>query len=170
MLESSRPELEASLAAVLVVDANGVIVFVDRKLERIFGYSTDELVGQPVDILVPDAQRPEHAAHRTAFAQAGSPHVMGYGRELQGRRKDGTLVPIEVRLTPMALRDDVLILASVVDVSAHLRIEETRRAALEDGLAFERMLAQFSVRCINLPESEVPAAIRAQLGKLGEWL
>jgi PAS domain S-box-containing protein len=169
-LEPFRLALEASPIAVVVADANGLIVFVNGELERIFGYSKGELVGQAVDILVPDALRQEHAAHRTKFAQTASARAMGLGREFMGRRKDGSLVAVEVGLSPIADGDTLLVVASIVDISERLRVEENRRAALEDQLAFERLLAQFSFQCINLPDNQVTTAIREALGRLGEWL
>jgi formate hydrogenlyase transcriptional activator len=169
-LESFRLALQTSPTGVVVTDHDGTILFVNAELERIFGYSKDELLERPVDSLVPDMLRDLHAADPQAFAASGSARRMGAGGELMGRRKDGSLVAIEAGLTPMTQGTDLLILASIVDVSDRLQIEASRRAALEDQLAFERLLAQFSLQCINMPDEQVPTAITQILREIGEWL
>ncbi len=170
ILESFRVALQTSPTGIVVTDHDGTILFVNAELERIFGYAKDALLGQPMDALVPDTVRELHAAVRDGFAAAPAPRPIGAGRELMGRRKDGSLVAIEAGLTPMTEGSNLLIVASIVDISDRLQIEADRRAALEDQLAFERLLAQFSLQCINLPDDQVPAAIKQVLARIGEWL
>ena len=73
-----------------MADEAGAIVMVNGEIERLFGYRRDELIGQPVDILVPSRLRGQHARHRTGFTQNPETRRMGAGRDLFGQRKDGT--------------------------------------------------------------------------------
>lgn len=160
--------LESSPTAVVVADASGTIVFANSETERLFGYTRDELTGQSIGLLVHD----ERGSLDTRFQQideaSDAPPVF-VGEEVTGRRKDGTPVAIEVGLRPLK-GDATLVIASIVDISHRLRAEESRRALLEDQLAFERLLAQFSLQCISVPEDQAAGAIRQLLGMLGTWL
>jgi PAS domain S-box-containing protein len=151
---------------IVVVTHDGTIVFVNRELERRFGYARDELVGQSVDLLVPEAQRPAHAAHRDGFAAAPEARAMGAGRELFGRRKDGSRIPVEIDLSPIRMRDDLFVLASVVDITERRRIENAHRQAIEEQAAFERLVTELSGHFINLPVGDIDAGIRDALRRI----
>jgi formate hydrogenlyase transcriptional activator len=163
-----RLALQVSPIAILVADAAGTIVFANAKVEDIFGYASDELVGQSVDVLVPEAVRRVHAAHRQTYAGTPGAQPMWGERVLAGRRKDGSDVRVDVGITPLAEGDDRLYLASIVDLTERARVDESRYAAMEEELAFESLLAKLSFQCINLPDGQVADAITAALGLLGE--
>lgn len=110
-----------------MTDAAGVIVLVNREIERLFGYARDELVGRPVEVLVPERARESHGGFRKAFHRAPQARAMGAGRDLCGRRKDGTEVPVEIGLTPVTTPDGLFILSSVVDITQRKRSEQERR-------------------------------------------
>jgi len=130
--ERFRLSVEASPAGMVVVDTEGTILLVNREIERLFGYTREELVGQPVEILVPRPIHGSHAAHRDEFASDPTRRAMGSGRELYGLRKDGTAVPVEIGLNPMETPDQTLVLASVVDISARKRtLDQLRRSNAE---------------------------------------
>ena len=169
-LEPLRPAVEGAPTGVVVVDAAGTILLANAELERVFGYAAGELVGLPIDVLIPDGLRVEHAGHQGALTQPPAPPPLRVGHDLEGRRKDGSVVQVEVGLRPASQDSDVLVLASIVDVGERHRDAASRHAALEDQLAFERFFAQFSFQCINLPENEVATAIRDVLARLGESL
>ena len=116
-----------------MIDAEGRIVLVNREIERLFGYSREELLGHSVDTLVPERYRAGHPVFRTGFI--GSPKVrpMGAGRDLFGLRKDGTEVPVEIGLTPVATEDGLFVLSSIVDITARKEAEAERRQ-LEEQL------------------------------------
>lgn len=129
--------------AMVIVDGRGRIVFVNELTERLFGYTRDQLVGQAVDMLVPDRLRPRHLEHRSAYFRDPRARPMGVGLELYGRRKDGTEFPVEISLSPLKTEDGFLALSAIRDVSerkaaeerAQLLIrEQTTRAALEDAV------------------------------------
>jgi PAS domain S-box-containing protein len=129
--EGFRELLEAAPDAMVIVDPTGAITLVNAQLVRIFGYERDELLGQPIDILVPERLRSEHVQHRTRYAEEPRPRPMGAGVELHGRRKDGTEFPIEISLSPIRTRDAVLVTAAIRDVTERSRVQAKFRAFLE---------------------------------------
>jgi len=116
-----------------MTDGEGRIVLVNREIERLFGYQREELLGKPVETLVPHRFQARHPDHRSGFLRHPSMRAMGAGRDLYGLRKDGTEVPIEIGLTPVPTEEGMFILSVVVDISARKHAEEERRR-LEDQL------------------------------------
>lgn len=127
-----RAVVESAPNGVVMVDAAGVIVLVNRETERLFGYSREELVGTSIDTLVPVRFRQQHPQERDRFF--GNPHsrAMGAGRDLYGVRKDGTEIPVEIGLNPIATEGGLFVLASVVDISARKHAEEELRQSNEE--------------------------------------
>ena len=139
-----RLAVDASPAAMIMVDADGVIEFANAETERMFGYSVDALVGQSIDMLVPTRLRDAHAGHRQGFFANPSARPMGAGRDLNGTRKDGVEFQVEIALTPIDAETGPLVLATVVDITARRRAEnELAQRASELEQANER-LAQFA--------------------------
>jgi PAS domain S-box-containing protein len=161
---------EALPSGALVVAPDGTITHVNRRLESLFGYSRDELVGQSVDILVPDAARPGHARLRAAFMSASVARPMGARPDLVARRSDGSVFPVEIDLNPIDTADGRFVLAAVIDISARAEAEAVNRQLLEDQLDFERLVAELSVQFINVPADRVDAAIARALARVGEVL
>jgi PAS domain S-box-containing protein len=118
----------------LLVDDAGVIVFANAEIERLFGHPRGELVGQRVELLVPDAGREAHAAHRARYREAPARRPMGVGRELVGRRRDGGELPVDVSLSPLDVDGRPHVVAAVRDVS-------TQRRAAADAAHAERETA-----------------------------
>jgi PAS domain S-box-containing protein len=116
--EKFRLAVEASPSGIVLVDGEGKIVLVNAHIEELFGYRREELVGKLVDILVPERLRAIHPAHRAKFVAKPEAVVIGAGRELFARRKDGSEFPVEIGLNPIDTPDGILILAAVVDISA----------------------------------------------------
>ncbi len=101
-LESIFPDLfEAVPDALVIVDAAGHIVFVNAQTETLFGYPRAELLGQPVEVLVPEPLRTQHVAHRTAYLASPRLRELHSGLKIFGRRKDGSQVPVEINLKPL---------------------------------------------------------------------
>jgi hypothetical protein len=122
-----RLAVELAPAGLLAVEASGTILLANREVERLFGYGREELVGQPVELLVPGRFRAGHPGLRAGFHEDPVARPMGAGRELFGLRKDGTEFPVEIGLNPIPVRGRLLIFASLVDVSQRQQLEEQLR-------------------------------------------
>jgi PAS domain S-box-containing protein len=109
--------VKANVNGLLVADTEGRIVLTNPALERMFGYNPEELLGQSVETLVPEAEHLQHRELRTGFMHEPSARPMGIGRELTGRRKDGSVFPVEVSLSPFAENDTQYVGAIVSDIS-----------------------------------------------------
>jgi PAS domain S-box-containing protein len=129
--ELFRLAVDLSPSGMIVVDDAGAILLVNREIERMFGYGHGELVGQQVEILLPGRLRGNHPDFRGRYYQDPKPRRMGVGRDLFGRRKDGTEVPVEIGLNPVKTEHGLVVLASVVDISSRKRDEERFQAAVE---------------------------------------
>lgn len=123
---------EAAPNGMIVVDQAGAIVFVNAQTEKLFGYSRGELVGQAVELLIPERFRTTHAALRDQFEKNPQPRPMGAGRDLCGRRKDGSEFPVEIGINPFHSADRALVIASVVDISERKRSEEHVRFIMNE--------------------------------------
>ncbi len=119
--------LDRSPDGVLIVDIDGVIHFANASIGSMAGRAAEEFVGRSVDELVPESLRPAHREHRRAFADSPSQRPMGSGLELMLLRRDGTLVPVEISLSPLEHGGDRYVIAAVRDVTE--RIEGQRRLA-----------------------------------------
>ncbi|MBL8910121.1 MAG: PAS domain S-box protein [Archangium sp.] len=146
-----RLAIEAAPAGMLMVDHAGKIVLVNAQVEKLFGYRRDELIGQPIEMLVPERFRANHPASRGGLANATRARPMGAGRELFGLRADGSEVPVEIGLSPLKTDEGDFILSSIVDVT------ERRRAAMER----ERLLGE--LRSLN---AELEQRVRARTSEL----
>lgn len=109
--------LETAPDAMVVVDAKGAIKLVNAQTEKLFGYVRAELIGQPVEVLVPDRFRPVHATHREDYAQSPHARAMGVGLELCGVRKNGVEFPVEISLSPLRTEEGILVSSTIRDVS-----------------------------------------------------
>ena len=129
--ERFRLVVEASPSAILMVNDEGRITLVNTQTETLFGYERAELINQPVEMLVPERYRNAHPGHRTGFFQSPSTRAMGAGRDLYGRRKDGTEMPIEIGLNPITTDEGAFVLASIIDITERKRAEERFRLVVE---------------------------------------
>jgi PAS domain S-box-containing protein len=131
--EQFRSLLEAAPDAMVIVDQAGRIVLVNGQVETLFGYPRQELLGQPVEKLVPDRFKPQHGAHRLGYASEPRVRAMGAGLELHGLRKDGTEFPVEISLSPLATPTGTLVSSAIRDISHRTRAEAKFRDLLESA-------------------------------------
>ena len=140
--EKFRSTIEAASTGMVMVDRGGKIVLVNAQVERLFGYSREELIGQPVEILVPAKSRERHPGYRDTFFNEPRTRPMGAGRELFGIRKDGSELPVEIGLNPMRTADGDFVLGSIVDITARKKAEATLRESAERFRALVEVSAQ----------------------------
>src|SRR5271165_3560299 len=133
--EIARSALDAAPDAMLIIDGEGVIRFANRQVSAVFGYAHEDIVGQPVEALMPQRFRNRHLGHREHYAGNLRLRPMGSGLELFGRRKDGSEFPVEISLSPLEGIGQPLIAAAIRDVTEHKRIEVELIAARESAEA-----------------------------------
>lgn len=119
--------LEASPAGVIVVDGSARILLVNQRIEDWFGYARDELLGQLIEVLVPDSIRPQHAALRDEYLRQPTVRPIGRNRDLHARRKDGSEFPCDISLHPLPGAQSLQIMVHIVDTTERRRIEAERR-------------------------------------------
>jgi PAS domain S-box-containing protein len=124
-----RELLEAAPDAIIEVDQEGRIVLLNAATEAIFGYRREELLGEPVERLIPEGARGRHHAHRAAYWANPVTRPMGFGMILLARRKDGSEFPVEISLSPVMIDDGFRVTAIIRDVTAKQKAEEAIRAA-----------------------------------------
>jgi len=127
-----RLVVEASPVGIVLVDAQGQIVLVNARAENLFGYGREELIGQPIQLLVPDWFRGEHPAHRAGFHAVPAAWAMGAGRELFGRRKDATEFLVEIGTNPIQSPEGTLVLSAIVDITERKQAEAEARKHREE--------------------------------------
>jgi PAS domain S-box-containing protein len=125
-----RELLEFAPDAVVGVDQHGQIALVNSRTEAVFGYGRDELIGQPVEMLVPSAVRDGHVGHRDRYFEAPRTRPMGEGLDLLGRRKDGTEFPCEISLSTVATDAGMMALAAIRDITDRRRDRDDLRRAV----------------------------------------
>lgn len=130
--ERFRLAVEAAPSGMVMTDSDGRIMLVNADAERLFGYDREELVGRPIEMLLPERFRRRHPALRAGFLENASPRPMGADRELFALRKDGTEVPVEIGLSPIVTPDGAMILASVFDVTERKQAEAQRELLIAE--------------------------------------
>jgi PAS domain S-box-containing protein len=132
--------VEGAPEAIVMADRDGLITLVNARTEQMFGYARAELLGRPVELLVPQHFRSEHPGQVARFLARPVTRAMGAGRDLYGVRKDGVEVPIEIGLNPIESPSGLFTLASIIDITERRRAEEAQQqaaalvASADDGI------------------------------------
>lgn len=116
---------ENATEGIILTNGSGKIVLVNPAAERTFGYNARELIGNPVEILIPDSIKPHHHQLREGFYKNPSNRVMGHGRDLYAKRKDGDKIPVEVSLSFYRREEELFVIAFIVDITHRKKIEQS---------------------------------------------
>ncbi len=165
-----RLAFDALPAGVFIASLDGTIQLVNRELERQFGYFRGELIGQAVELLVPDALRAVHASGRADYIRSPRPPKMSARADLQGRHRDGSPISVEIALELLETPQGVFVMATVIDDASRRVQQEAARRLIQERFDFERLLGEVSGQFINLPSDQVDDAIRRALRRIGETL
>ena len=163
---------EASPDATVVTDAEGRITSINSQVELLFGYGRQEIIGQDVEILVPERFRQAHPGHRDAYKTHASVRPMGAGLELFGRRKDGSEFPVDIMLSPMETAEGRVVISVIRDISDRKKVQEAIRRSEQQF----RALFEFSPDAIVASDhegriTEVNARVESMFGyQRGELL
>jgi PAS domain S-box-containing protein len=143
-----RSVLDSAPDAMIIIDSSGTILFANNQVTALFGYSPDDVMGQKVEVLLPQRFRSRHTGHRTGYSHNVRVRPMGAGLDLFGMRKDGTEFPVEISLSPISQGGDAMVAAAIRDVTerkqAEAALREARREAEHANLAKSRFLATAS--------------------------
>jgi PAS domain S-box-containing protein len=131
--ERFRQVVESAPSAMVMIGSAGRIVMVNAQTERLFGYPRDQLLGQQIEILVPERFRHNHPKLRMSFFENPQSRPMGAGRDLSGLKKDGSEFPIEIGLNPIETDEGNMVLSAIVDISGRKRLEERFRQVVESA-------------------------------------
>ena len=163
--------LETLPDAIVAVDRDGTIVQVNSQAQKLFGYDRDELMGQKVEMLVPESYRRQHHHHRDNFAEAPKTRRMGADLDLYGRRRNGSEFPVEISLSPVSTESATFVLSAIRDISDRKRIaEELRRANEELHRKTAEQLGEYRSKLASIIDSSEDAILSKDLnGIITSW-
>ncbi|QBQ56616.1 PAS domain-containing sensor histidine kinase [Nitrosococcus wardiae] len=139
-----RQLLDAAPDAMVISDQYGRIVLVNAMAEHMLGYSRAELIGQPIEILVPEQHRAGHGQYRQEYYQHPRTRPMGEGRELYAARKDGSLFCAEISLSPMEVNGSLLITSAIRDITERKQIQKALERQTQELTRSNTELEQFA--------------------------
>lgn len=137
--ERFRLIFENALDAILTVDDAGRICYVNPRVESLFGYASNELVGREIEMLVPESKRSKHAGYRNNYLSGPKPRGMGQAGWLLGKRKDGAEFPIEVGLSPLRFRDKMQVMAFISDMTLQKQLEAERDEVIRKATEAQKL-------------------------------
>jgi PAS domain S-box-containing protein len=174
--ERLRAILETAVEGIITIDGRGIIESANPAAEKIFGYPAAEVIGKNVSVLMPSPYREAHDGYLANYFRTGRAKIIGIGREVVGRRKDGTVFPMDLSVSEVRLADRRMFTGFVRDITERKRLEreileasnrEQRRIGqdLHDGLS--QQLAGIELMC-GVLEQKLGAKARAEAGRAGE--
>jgi PAS domain S-box-containing protein len=163
--------LETLPDAIVAVNRDGAIVQVNSQTQELFGYSRDELIGQKIEMLVPERYRRQHHHHRENFAETPKTRRMGADLDLYGKRCNGSEFPVEISLSPVSTEDGTFVLSAIRDISDRKRIaEELRRVNEELHRRTTEQLGEYRSRLASIIDSSEDAILSKDLnGIVTSW-
>ena len=119
--------VDASPNAQILIDSSGMIQYLNQSTENLFNYSSDEVIGRELSILIPFDQQPKHTKRVDSYFKSPLTRMMAENMNPHGLKKDGTIFPVEITLNPLIIEDEKFALASIIDISKRLKFIEEKR-------------------------------------------
>lgn len=164
--EIGRAALEVAPDAVVITGEDGTILLANRQAETVFGYDRDELIGMSIEHLMPENERARHAAHRANYANNPHTRPMGQGLELSAQRKDGSLLPVEISLSPLTEGGVTHAVAIIRDITPRQQLEAALRRA-EAAAAARAREAESQLALLQLIVDALPSGVYLVRGAAG---
>ncbi len=167
--------VESASQGVVAANAQGRIELVNAKTEEMFGYSRQELLGQELEMLLPERYRAIHASHRSRYFASPGVRPMGLGLELAGQRKDGSEFPIEIGLSYIRTRDGVLAMGLITDITERKRGEEVLRQSeqrlrlMVENLPAGAVYVEGNAIYFNRATERITGYLRSEISTVEEW-
>jgi len=148
--------LESASESIVIIDQSGQIVLVNSQTEAYFGYTRHEILGQSVEILIPEGLRQQHVQHRQSYLNKPAARVMGHQMELWARHKNGTLFPVEVRLSYSREQDNFFVMAYIIDITNRKQAEQIwiEKERLQIALEKEKELSRLKNHFLSMTSHE----------------
>ena len=163
--ERFRSAVDSAWSGMVMSDAEGKMVLVNRTAERLFGYERGELLGRQVEELLPEALRETHREDRARFMASPTIRAMGAGRDIRGRRKDGEDVPVEIRLNPIQTSDGTFVLSSIIDITERKQSHSLLEAKTRELERSNSALDEFA----HVVSHDLKAPLRG-IASLASWI
>ena len=165
-----RLAVETAPAGVVVCDARGTMLFVNQQIEKIFGYRQAELVGRPIDELLPSLSRDDGRLNGSAPHAMADPSSIGPDHDLAVRRRDGSEVAVEIARTVLERSDGPLTVVSIVDISDRVELQNRVLRTERERRDFEPLITELAARFVMVPPDQVDEAIVDSIRRISEML
>ncbi len=175
IFEKYELAIESTPNAIIIANEKGKIVLVNQQAEKLFGYKRNELMGQLIEILLPERYRSKHPGQRASFMAAPSARPMGVGRDLYAVRKDGTEIPVEIGLNPVKTEEGHFVLAAIADITQRKQAEEALRKSQErfrhmvENLPAGAVHVEGNAILFNKAAEEITGYSNSEISTLDDW-
>jgi PAS domain S-box-containing protein len=162
MLNQVDAIFQYATEAIIITNESGIIIKANPSSERLFQYNTNEIINQPIEILIPNKYKKRHEAHRESYNLKVHPRAMGLGYDIYAKRKDGTNFPVEVSLSPFSTSEGKFVIAFIVEITNRKKLEDQQKAyqaELESEVEERTMILKEAIHKLEQTKDELDNAL-----------